>query len=107
MKLLLKLYPAEWLARYGDELEALMYDARIGWRESLDLIKGAIDMRVRLQPAVIVVGLVPSGDGESFATSAAALGFDVRAASSGFGSAEFRRRFTGHDVHRDLYRYGP
>ena len=43
MRSLLKLYPSAWRARYGDEVEALIEQRRLGRRERLDLIRGALD----------------------------------------------------------------
>jgi hypothetical protein len=40
---LLRLYPAAWRARYGDEMLALLEDRRVGWRDRLDLVRGAVD----------------------------------------------------------------
>jgi len=50
MKALLRyaaaLYPPAWRARYGAELDALIEDAGGGWREFLDICKGAIKMQI-------------------------------------------------------------
>jgi hypothetical protein len=43
MSTLLRLYPGAWRARYGDEMEALLAERRLGRRERLDLIRGALD----------------------------------------------------------------
>ena len=40
---LLRLYPAVWRARYGDEMEALLEVRRPSTRERLDLVRGALD----------------------------------------------------------------
>ena len=40
---LLKLYPASWRKRYGDEMEALLETRRPDRRERIDLIRGALD----------------------------------------------------------------
>jgi hypothetical protein len=54
-RLLIRLYPAAWRERYGAELEALMADAPGGWRADLDLLRGALGMRLRLQRAWAMV----------------------------------------------------
>ena len=50
MKTLLRcaaaLYPSNWRARYGAELDALIEDAGGGWREFVDVCKGAIKMQI-------------------------------------------------------------
>lgn len=50
MKTLLRcaaaLYPSHWRARYGAELDALIEDAGGGWREFVDICKGAIKMQI-------------------------------------------------------------
>jgi hypothetical protein len=43
---LMRLYPANWRARYGDEFEALIEDSSLGWRGIVDLVKGAIRMQL-------------------------------------------------------------
>lgn len=59
---LIRLYPAVWRKRYGEELEALMMDLPSGWRGDLDVFKEALGMRLRYQswmkivPAFVVVG---------------------------------------------------
>jgi hypothetical protein len=44
-QLLIRLYPAGWRARYGEEFEALLEDSSAGWPAVLDLLKGAIKMQ--------------------------------------------------------------
>jgi hypothetical protein len=44
---LLRLYPAAWRARYGDEMTALLEERRLGPRDRLDLIRGALDAWLR------------------------------------------------------------
>lgn len=45
----LGLYPRAWRERYGDELEALLEEERLGLRTRLDLLRGALD--AHLHPA--------------------------------------------------------
>ena len=45
-KSLSRLYPAEWRKRYGAEFEALIEDVPPGWSSAIDLLKGAIRMRL-------------------------------------------------------------
>ena len=42
---LIRLYPAKWRARYGEEFEALLEDSSAGWPATFDLLKGAIRMQ--------------------------------------------------------------
>lgn len=44
------LYPRAWRIRYGDELEAVLQEGRLGVRDRLDLVRGALD--AHLHPAV-------------------------------------------------------
>jgi LPS O-antigen subunit length determinant protein (WzzB/FepE family) len=61
-RLLIRLYPAAWRQRYGDELEALMADAPGGMSAYFDLIKGAITMRWNALPAwTMLSGLLIAG----------------------------------------------
>ena len=46
---LIRLYPAVWRARYGDEFEALLEERPIGPFDVADIILGAIDARLRLR----------------------------------------------------------
>ena len=57
MSALLKLYPAAWRARYGDEMAALLEARQMTPRDRVDLVRGAID--AWLHPAV--PSLVPAG----------------------------------------------
>jgi uncharacterized protein involved in exopolysaccharide biosynthesis len=45
-RLLIRLYPATWRARYGDEFEALVEDSSPNWIAIFDLLKGAIRMQL-------------------------------------------------------------
>jgi TonB family protein len=47
MKGLARLYPKRWRARYGDELDALLTQARPDFWASIDLVRGALDAHVR------------------------------------------------------------
>jgi uncharacterized protein involved in exopolysaccharide biosynthesis len=44
-RFLIRLYPANWRARYGEEFEALLEDSSAGWPATFDLLKGAIQMQ--------------------------------------------------------------
>jgi hypothetical protein len=46
VRLLTRLYPATWRARYGEEFEALLEDTSPGWTAIFDLLKGAIRMQL-------------------------------------------------------------
>jgi uncharacterized protein involved in exopolysaccharide biosynthesis len=43
---LIRLYPANWRERYGEEFEALVEDSPPGWLGIFDLVKGAIKMQL-------------------------------------------------------------
>jgi len=43
---LIRLYPAHWRERYGEEFSALIEDSSPGWRAAFDLLKGAIKMQL-------------------------------------------------------------
>lgn len=47
MKALLRLYPAAWRERYGDEVERLLEDGDADLRTRVDLVRGAIDVQRR------------------------------------------------------------
>jgi hypothetical protein len=49
MKILIRLYPREWRARYGDEMAQLIADQPRTIRLAFDLIAGAIDARLHPQ----------------------------------------------------------
>ena len=61
---LIRLYPAEWRARYEQEFEALIEEAGSGWSEIFDLLKGAIQMHdsirnfPKLALVLAVLGLI-------------------------------------------------
>jgi hypothetical protein len=44
--ILIRLYPATWRARYGEEFETLLEDSSSGWPANFDLLKGAIKMQL-------------------------------------------------------------
>lgn len=49
--LLVRLYPARWRARYGDEFEAILEERPLGPFDALDIVLGALDARLRLPGA--------------------------------------------------------
>lgn len=67
---LIRLYPASWRSRYGDEFEALIEDSSPDIRSAFDLMKGAINMHLKVRSflklapllsiAGFLVGLVAS-----------------------------------------------
>jgi hypothetical protein len=90
----IRLYPASWRARYGDEFEALIEDSSTGWPGIFDLAKGAIRMQLsvpvfpRLALILSVVGLA-AGLAISFAVtpryvSEAGMVFEGSAAGTNF-----------------------
>ena len=59
VRLLIRLYPANWRERYGEEFEALLEDSSPDRRAILDLLKGAIKMQLSI-PAFPKLALVLS-----------------------------------------------
>ena len=49
MRLLLRFYPHEWRRRYSAEMEAFLSQTRLGPREVVDLLRGALDAHVHSQ----------------------------------------------------------
>lgn len=49
MSILVRLYPASWRARYGDELEAILEDDPPSPYDTVDLLLGAIDAHLHLR----------------------------------------------------------
>jgi hypothetical protein len=47
--LLIRLYPARWRARYGDEFEVLLEDRPLGPFDVADILLGALDAQLRLR----------------------------------------------------------
>ncbi len=48
-RLLIRLYPARWRARYGDEFEAILEERPLGPFDVADILLGALDARLRLR----------------------------------------------------------
>jgi len=49
MKRIVRLYPAAWRERYGDEMEALLEDRPVGPFDLIDLLLGAFDAHLHLR----------------------------------------------------------
>ena len=47
--LLIRLYPARWRARYGDEFEAILEERPLGPFDVADILLGALDAQLRLR----------------------------------------------------------
>ncbi len=69
---LIRLYPAQWRVRYGEEFESLIEDSSPGWREFFDLLRGAITMQVHL-PAFPKLAVVLSLTGLAIGLGASFL----------------------------------
>ncbi|HWE53680.1 MAG TPA: hypothetical protein VG273_28075 [Bryobacteraceae bacterium] len=73
-RFLIRLYPATWRARYGEEFEALLEDSPAGFSSLFDLLKGAVKMQLnmpslpKLALALGMAGLL-AGLGISFLVS--------------------------------------
>ena len=50
--LLIRLYPARWRARYGEEFEAILEERPLGPFDVADILLGALDARLRLRGQV-------------------------------------------------------
>ena len=62
------LYPRAWRARYGDELEAVLEEAQLGFRDRIDLVRGAIDAHLHpFEPSLVPV--LAALTGSALATS--------------------------------------
>ena len=48
-RLLIRVYPARWRARYGDEFEAILDERPLGPFDVADILLGALDARLRLR----------------------------------------------------------
>ena len=60
---LVGLYPREWRARYGEELEVLLEAGSLGLRDRIDLLRGALDAHLhpaRPSPLPVVAALTAS-----------------------------------------------
>jgi uncharacterized protein involved in exopolysaccharide biosynthesis len=70
-KWIMRLYPAAWRARYGDEVDALLADSGSDARVVADLLQGGIRMRIsmwsfsKLAPTLAIAGML-AGFGGSF-----------------------------------------
>jgi hypothetical protein len=54
---LVGLYPREWRARYGVELDALLEDANLKWRDIFDLLRSALEVRMNQTALPHIVNL--------------------------------------------------
>ena len=50
-RILVRLYPADWRARHGEELAAILEERPPGPMDTLDLLHGALDAHIRSQVA--------------------------------------------------------
>ncbi len=57
VRLVARLYPVWWRRRYASEFDALLDDLRPGWRDVLDVTRGAITMQVRTLGVPVVLAL--------------------------------------------------
>jgi hypothetical protein len=78
---LIRLYPANWRDRYGDEFEALLEDGPPNVFGLFDLLKGALKMQLNV-PAfpklAVVLSIVGLLGGRRFVSRVAALYFNSR-----------------------------
>jgi hypothetical protein len=59
VRFLIRLYPANWRERYGEEFDALLEDSSPGWSGIFDLMKGAVKMQLSV-PAFPKLALILS-----------------------------------------------
>lgn len=92
---LLRLYPSDWRARYGDELLALVSESGLTWRAAADIVVAAAIERVRrlielarseMVPASVLPPIAPETGRELILTH---LGFVALAAAVIFASTLF------------------
>src|ERR1700749_2609777 len=75
VRILARLYPAAWRAKYGAEFDALIVDSRAGVREVLNVATGALQMQFttwgygRFAIAGIAIGIIAAA-GAAFASPA-------------------------------------
>lgn len=74
MTILLRLYPAVWRRRYGDEVAAMLQDRRFSLPLAIDLIAGAVD--VRLHPEETLAAAKHFQDKQEAVMSKHVFGFD-------------------------------
>ncbi|MBI3208833.1 MAG: hypothetical protein HYZ37_08020 [Candidatus Solibacter usitatus] len=58
LRILVRLYPADWRRRYGLEFEALLEDARPGLGGALDILKGALIMQLTKNFMIVAAAIV-------------------------------------------------
>lgn len=80
---ILRLYPPNWRDRYGAEIADILEERRSGWRELIDLARGALDARLHPQPVATPLQLSVATPGPA-AGATATLGSSV----STFGRVE-------------------
>ena len=71
-KLFVRLYPAQWRERYGEEFETLIEDSSPGWRAMFDVVKGAIRMQLHV-PAFPKLAVILSVTGLAIGLAASFL----------------------------------
>ena len=54
---LARLYPRRWRERYGRELEALLEDTQLTWRDLVDLARSSLEVRMTMEPAAHILQL--------------------------------------------------
>jgi hypothetical protein len=57
-RLLARLYPRQWRARYGQEFDALLEDVNLTWRDVLGVALSALEMRMKSATVPRIVDLV-------------------------------------------------
>lgn len=92
VRLAVGLYPRWWRQRYAREFEALLEDVTPGWRELVDVVKGALMMQVKTISTIPIAcvltgaaagGIIAMRTPEVFASSAT-----IHLKGSGFANAE-------------------
>ncbi len=97
VSLVLAAYPRRWRERYGAEMTALLADRQPGWRDLLDLARGAFDARLHrlVPPPTVLVAAMPRRE-LSMPTSRTSTYGEVNAAPIGeLSRRSFMRRVLG------------
>ena len=64
---ILRLYPARWRDRYEAEILAVLEQAALGWRDRLDLARGAIDAHLHTSSRLPAAAALATGGLWTFA----------------------------------------
>ena len=63
LRLAVRMYPADWRARYAREFDALLDDLEPAWRDVFDIFRGAIHMRLSTPAIYLKLGAITAALG--------------------------------------------